>query len=240
MTMAPTPDRDLYAALGLGTDASTAELRRAYRALALQLHPDRNPDPAAAGRFRAVTAAYAVLADPVRRADYDASRATPPTATAPAPDPAPEPGRVADYVPASEPVAYTDYAPADGYAPPPPPPPPAPAPAPARAPAPAPGPGVQVPAGWPTGRINTGRPLGRVLLGVWRLAPLPRHRFAAVVTVLGTLGVAYIAAASRQTMPVEATVIGALATVALACWSVRAVVWTVLATRARRAVKETR
>ncbi|MDN5764081.1 MAG: J domain-containing protein, partial [Microlunatus sp.] len=91
--MAPTPDRDLYAALGLGTDASTIELRRAYRALALQLHPDRNPDPAAAGRFRAVTAAYAVLADPVRRADYDASRATPSTAAAPAPDPAAEPGR---------------------------------------------------------------------------------------------------------------------------------------------------
>lgn len=221
MTMAPPPDRDFYAALGLGTEATTAELRRAYRALALQLHPDRNPDPAAAARFRAITEAYAVLADPTRRADYDNARATPPTAAA-------EPASVDDYAPASEPVAYTDYAPADGYAPP---------PAPARAPAP--GPGVQVLGGWPTGRINTGRLFGRFLLGVWRLAPLPRHRLAAVVTVLGTLAVAYIAVASRHTMPVEAICLGALSTLALSCWALRGLTLAVLHTRDRCTAKET-
>lgn len=224
MTMVPTPDRDLYAALGLGTEATTAELRRAYRALALQLHPDRNPDPAATARFRAITEAYAVLADPTRRADYDNARATPPTAAA-------EPASVDDYAPASEPIAYTDYAPADGYAPPPPP------PTPARAPAP--GTGVQVPGGWPTGRINTGRLFGRFLLGVWRLAPLPRHRLAAVVTVLGTLAVAYIAVASRHTMAVEAICLGALSTLALSCWALRGLTLAVLHTRDRRTAKET-
>lgn len=228
MTMAPTPDRDLYAALGLGTEATTAELRRAYRALALQLHPDRNPDPAAAARFRAITEAYAVLADPTRRADYDNVRATPPTAAAA------EPGSVDDYAPASDPVPYTDYAPADGYAPPPPPP-----PTPARAPAPASGTGVQVPGGWPTGRINTGRLFGRFLLGVWRLAPLPRHRLAAVLTVLGTLAVASIAVASRHTMPVEAICLGSLSTLALSCWALRGLTRAVLHTRDRRTAKET-
>jgi DnaJ domain/Protein of unknown function (DUF3592) len=67
---------DHYAELGVAPDASPAEIGSAYRALAKALHPDARPtDPAAADRFKRVSAAYRVLADVERRRDYDERRA---------------------------------------------------------------------------------------------------------------------------------------------------------------------
>lgn len=64
---------DHYAILGVARDASPEELKRAYRKLARQFHPDANPgDPQAAEHFKEVTHAYEVLSDPVKRAHYDA------------------------------------------------------------------------------------------------------------------------------------------------------------------------
>jgi molecular chaperone DnaJ len=61
---------DYYALLGINQKAGRAELRRAWRRLALQWHPDRAGDGAAA-TFRKIQSAYAVLADPISRAAYD-------------------------------------------------------------------------------------------------------------------------------------------------------------------------
>jgi DnaJ-class molecular chaperone len=63
---------DLYQQLGISRGASEAEVKKAYRTLAKQLHPDRNKDnPKAAERFAKVTQAYDILADKDRRAKYD-------------------------------------------------------------------------------------------------------------------------------------------------------------------------
>jgi molecular chaperone DnaJ len=62
---------DYYAILGVGRDASTDDVKKAYRRLARQLHPDLNPDPATQERFKDVTRAYEVLADPQKRQMYD-------------------------------------------------------------------------------------------------------------------------------------------------------------------------
>ena len=63
---------DYYAILGVERDASSEDLKKAYRKLALQHHPDRNPDDKAAEqRFREVGEAYEVLKDPQKRAAYD-------------------------------------------------------------------------------------------------------------------------------------------------------------------------
>ena len=63
---------DLYQQLGLKRGASEAEVKKAYRSLAKQLHPDRNKDnPKAAERFAKVTQAYDILSDKDRRAKYD-------------------------------------------------------------------------------------------------------------------------------------------------------------------------
>ena len=63
---------DLYQRLGLKRGASEAEIKKAYRSLAKQLHPDRNKDnPDAAKRFGEVTAAYDLLSDKDKRAKYD-------------------------------------------------------------------------------------------------------------------------------------------------------------------------
>ena len=62
----------LYAILGVEPSATADELKRAWRELARRHHPDRNPDDAgAAERIASINAAYSVLADPVRRAQYD-------------------------------------------------------------------------------------------------------------------------------------------------------------------------
>jgi hypothetical protein len=67
---------DYYAELGVEPTASQAEIASTYRSLVKALHPDARPtDPAAAERFKRVTAAYRVLADVGRRRDYDERRA---------------------------------------------------------------------------------------------------------------------------------------------------------------------
>jgi len=67
---------DPYATLGIPAGASRAEAGRAHRRLAKEFHPDVNPGPAAADRMRRINEAWRVLSDPVRRARYDADRAT--------------------------------------------------------------------------------------------------------------------------------------------------------------------
>ena len=63
---------DYYEVLGVARDATDAEIKKAFRQLALKHHPDRNPgDPHADERFKVINEAYAVLSDPNRRAQYD-------------------------------------------------------------------------------------------------------------------------------------------------------------------------
>ena len=62
---------DYYRVLGVARDAGTPDIRRAYRRLARQHHPDRNSTPDGPERFRTLAEAYAVLNDPARRARYD-------------------------------------------------------------------------------------------------------------------------------------------------------------------------
>ena len=64
-------DHDLYELLGVPRDADADTIKRAYRRLARQLHPDLNPDPATQERFKEVSRAYEVLSDPQKRAAYD-------------------------------------------------------------------------------------------------------------------------------------------------------------------------
>ena len=62
---------DLYELLGVAREASAEDIRRAYRKLARQYHPDVNPDPAAAERFKEINLANEVLSDPDKRRQYD-------------------------------------------------------------------------------------------------------------------------------------------------------------------------
>ena len=66
-----TPDPDLYELLGVPRDADADAIKKAYRRLARQLHPDVNPDPEAQETFKEISRAYEILSDPQKRAAYD-------------------------------------------------------------------------------------------------------------------------------------------------------------------------
>ncbi|MGK2880363.1 MAG: molecular chaperone DnaJ [Mycobacterium sp.] len=68
-------EKDFYKELGVSSDASEAEIKKAYRKLASELHPDKNPNnPAAEERFKLVTEANNVLSDAAKRTEYDETR----------------------------------------------------------------------------------------------------------------------------------------------------------------------
>ncbi len=69
-------DKDFYAVLGVSKDVSEAELKKTYRKLARQYHPDSNPgDAAAEAKFKEISEAYSVLSDKEQRGEYDQVRA---------------------------------------------------------------------------------------------------------------------------------------------------------------------
>jgi curved DNA-binding protein CbpA len=75
MNPRPRIDKDYYRTLGVAAAATEDEIRRAYRRLALQYHPDRNPgNPRAEEQFKEVSEAYGVLIDSAKRRDYDRVR----------------------------------------------------------------------------------------------------------------------------------------------------------------------
>ena len=68
-------EKDYYGALGVSQGADAAEIKKAYRKLAQELHPDKNPgNTEAESRFKDVSEAYDVLSDTKRRAEYDEAR----------------------------------------------------------------------------------------------------------------------------------------------------------------------
>jgi molecular chaperone DnaJ len=70
-----TQAKDYYRSLGVAENATAEEIKKAYRKLAKQYHPDANPnDPAAADRFKEISEAYAVLSDDAKRKKYDEMR----------------------------------------------------------------------------------------------------------------------------------------------------------------------
>ena len=69
-------DKDFYKILGVTKDVSDAELKKVYRKLAREFHPDSNPNNAAAeAKFKEISEAYSVLSDSAQRAEYDQIRA---------------------------------------------------------------------------------------------------------------------------------------------------------------------
>ena len=66
-----TQKTDYYETLGIERNASQDDIKRAFRRLAMQYHPDRNSEPGAEARFKEINEAYEVLSDPERRATYD-------------------------------------------------------------------------------------------------------------------------------------------------------------------------
>jgi len=69
-------DKDFYKSLGVASDAGDSEIKKAYRKLAKDLHPDKNPgDVKAEQRFKEISEAYSVLSDADQRREYDAVRA---------------------------------------------------------------------------------------------------------------------------------------------------------------------
>ncbi len=70
---------DYYALLQITRNASSEEIKKAYRRLARQYHPDVNPSPQAESRFKQINRAYQVLSDPVKKALYDRQLNSPST-----------------------------------------------------------------------------------------------------------------------------------------------------------------
>src|SRR5210317_763588 len=69
-------EKDFYQVLGVSKDASVSDIKKTYRSLARQFHPDSNPgDAAAEARFKEISEAYSVLSDEQQRAEYDQIRA---------------------------------------------------------------------------------------------------------------------------------------------------------------------
>ncbi len=64
---------NLYTILGVSPTATTEDIKKAYRSLAMRHHPDRNPHASAQVRFNAIKSAYETLSDPQKRAEYNYS-----------------------------------------------------------------------------------------------------------------------------------------------------------------------
>ncbi len=64
-------EKDYYETLGVSRNANTEQIKRAFRKLAFQYHPDHNSDPEAEGRFKEINEAYEILSDAEKRASYD-------------------------------------------------------------------------------------------------------------------------------------------------------------------------
>jgi DnaJ family protein B protein 4 len=60
-----------YVLLGVSKEADTDEIKKSYRKLSLQYHPDRNPDPAATEKYKSINEAYEILSDPQKREQYN-------------------------------------------------------------------------------------------------------------------------------------------------------------------------
>src|SRR3712207_2853243 len=76
MTSSDWATKDFYAVLGVPKDATAADIKKAYRKLARENHPDSNPgNKAAEERFKAIAEAYDVIGDEAKRKQYDDTRA---------------------------------------------------------------------------------------------------------------------------------------------------------------------
>lgn len=108
-------DTDHYAALGVSSSSDDVVIRAAYKALMLKYHPDTNKSQGATERATAINAAFAVLGDPQRRANYDASRNSQSAPPPPSPPPAPPPPPKGGHRPQQSPAADALTAPPAGW-----------------------------------------------------------------------------------------------------------------------------